>query len=70
MCDFVQDKEDDILVGVKSTALKFGEDTKYWVSGFSGTMISLLTYVGLVCDQTWPYYAGVGLVATHLARQV
>lgn len=29
-----QDKEDDLLLGLKSTALRFGERTKPWVSGF------------------------------------
>ena len=29
-----QDKEDDILIGVKSTALKFGKTSKKWVSAF------------------------------------
>src|SRR4029078_10855371 len=26
-----QDKEDDVLIGVKSTALQFGESTKGWL---------------------------------------
>lgn len=29
-----QDKEDDIIAGIKSTALKFGTYSKYWVSVF------------------------------------
>lgn len=29
-----QDKEDDMLAGIKSTALKFGEDSRRWVQGF------------------------------------
>lgn len=29
-----QDKEDDIMAGIKSTALKFGENSKMWVGGF------------------------------------
>ena len=29
-----QDKEDDLLLGLKSTALRFGAQTKFWVSGF------------------------------------
>ena len=29
-----QDKEDDALAGIKSTALKFGNRSKLWVSGF------------------------------------
>jgi len=29
-----QDKEDDVMIGVKSTALRFGEATPTWLSGF------------------------------------
>lgn len=25
---------------------------------------------GYICDQTWPYYGAVGLVAAHLAQQI
>lgn len=30
----IQDKEDDQKVGVKSTALRFGDSTKQWITGF------------------------------------
>jgi len=30
-----QNKRDDALIGLKSTALQFWEDTKKWLSGFS-----------------------------------
>jgi 4-hydroxybenzoate polyprenyltransferase and related prenyltransferases len=66
----LQDKVDDVLLGIKSTAIKFGDKTKLWLSGFSATIISGLVAAGLQCDQTWPYYTSVGLVAAHLATQV
>ena len=59
-----------MLIGVKSTALKLGDQTKPWLAGFSTVMISSLAAAGVMCDQTWPYYAGVAAVAAHLARQV
>ncbi|XP_037052097.1 4-hydroxybenzoate polyprenyltransferase, mitochondrial [Bradysia coprophila] len=65
-----QDKVDDILAGIKSTALRFGDNTKIWLTFFSTGMISGLTTAGLVCDQTWPYYTTVGLVGAHLAQQI
>jgi 4-hydroxybenzoate polyprenyltransferase len=65
-----QDKVEDVLLGMKSTAIKFGEKTKLWLSGFSATMVSGLVATGVHCDQTWPYYVSVGLVAAHLATQV
>ncbi|KAK7103030.1 hypothetical protein V1264_021162 [Littorina saxatilis] len=65
-----QDKYDDMLIGVKSTALKLGDQTKPWLAGFSSMMIGCLTATGVMCDQTWPYYAGVAVVAAHLTRQL
>ncbi|XP_070187327.1 4-hydroxybenzoate polyprenyltransferase, mitochondrial-like isoform X2 [Littorina saxatilis] len=65
-----QDKYDDMLIGVKSTALKLGDQTKPWLAGFSSVMIGCLTATGVMCDQTWPYYAGVAVVAAHLTRQL
>lgn len=58
------------MVGIKSTALRFGENTKAWLTAFSGAMISGLLTSGYVCDQTWPYYCTVGLVGAHLAQQI
>lgn len=65
-----QDKEDDIKVGVKSTALRFGDQTKLWLAGFSVAMIPGMVLTGIACDQTWPYYLGVAFIASHLFRQV
>ncbi|CAK9804445.1 4-hydroxybenzoate polyprenyltransferase, mitochondrial [Anthophora plagiata] len=65
-----QDKMDDVIIGVKSTALKFGDKTKIYLSGFSAAMITGLVTSGLLITQTWPYYAAVGLVGTHLANQI
>lgn len=61
---------DDLLAGIKSTALRFGDNTKIWLSLFSTGMITGLTTAGLVCDQTWPYYTTVGLVGLHLTQQI
>jgi 4-hydroxybenzoate polyprenyltransferase len=45
-----QDKEDDVKVGVKSTALRFGNDTKYWISGFGLACTSSLALGGYNAD--------------------
>lgn len=68
MC--VQDRNDDILAGVKSTAVRLGDSTKIWLTGFSAAMAAGLTATGLMCHQTWPYYAGVSLMTASLAQQV
>jgi 4-hydroxybenzoate polyprenyltransferase len=61
---------DDLLHGIKSTAIKFGDTTKLWLTSFSTCMIGALLITGAQCGQTWPYFTSVGLVATHLAHQV
>lgn len=65
-----QDRIDDLIVGVKSTALRFGKDTKKWLTGFGCLMTSCLVTTGQVCDMTWPYYASLGVVGAHIAQQV
>ncbi|XP_053995623.1 4-hydroxybenzoate polyprenyltransferase, mitochondrial [Hylaeus anthracinus] len=65
-----QDKMDDIIIGIKSTALKFGDRTKMYLSGFSSTMITGLLTSGILTAQTWPYYTAVGLVGSHLGNQI
>jgi 4-hydroxybenzoate polyprenyltransferase len=57
-----QDKDDDVAMGLKSTAIRFGDDTKAWVAGFyvaavvlwvaafvaAGVAISVIVVVGLL----------------------
>lgn len=65
-----QDRKDDLLLGIKSTAIKFDKDTKIWLSSFAVTMIGSLITSGVMNQQTLPYYAAVALVGTHLASQI
>lgn len=41
-----QDKTDDIVVGIKSTALLFGDQTKAYLTGFAATSIASLQLAG------------------------
>ena len=65
-----QDKTDDLFVGVKSTALRLGKETKLWLRAFSIGMITHLITAGLSVDQTWPYYLGLIGVSYHLHKQI
>ncbi|KAF6739297.1 4-hydroxybenzoate polyprenyltransferase, mitochondrial [Oryzias melastigma] len=65
-----QDKEDDVKVGVKSTALRFRDQTKLWLSGFTAAMMSGLVVAGVNAEQTLPYYAALTAVALHLTHQI
>jgi len=65
-----QDKVDDVKVGVKSTALLFGENTKAWLTLFSATMSSSLLMSGYFSGQLWPYYIALLMTSSHLFWQV
>ncbi|KAL7098556.1 hypothetical protein ACP275_09G024500 [Erythranthe tilingii] len=65
-----QDKEDDIRVGVKSTALRFGDSTKEWVSGFGIACISSLALSGYNAELEWPYYTFLAASSAQLAWQI
>ena len=65
-----QDKADDLLVGVKSTALKFGDETPKWLIGFYMIAVALLGVSGWLAELAWPYFAGVGAGIAHLLWQV
>ena len=41
-----QDKVDDTKVGVKSTALRFGDDTRLWLTGFSTAFVTGMSLAG------------------------
>jgi 4-hydroxybenzoate polyprenyltransferase len=65
-----QDKEDDALVGLKSTALKFGPRTKPWLVLFYGGAVALLALAGAVAGAGWPLFAGLALASMHLVWQI
>ncbi len=65
-----QDKADDIMIGLKSTAIKFGENTAKWLSGFSALMCSCLLITGINTNQCWPYYTAVTMIGLNLGHQM
>ncbi|XP_057314585.1 4-hydroxybenzoate polyprenyltransferase, mitochondrial-like isoform X2 [Hydractinia symbiolongicarpus] len=65
-----QDKDDDQLIGVKSTALLFGDHTKLWLSCFTATMTTGLCISGYFSEQLWPYYLAVAGSCSHLTWQI
>ena len=65
-----QDKEDDALIGVKSTALKFGAATKPWLLLFYSVALALFAAAGAAAGLAWPFYLGLAAAGAHLAWQV
>ncbi len=64
-----QDKDDDALIGVKSTALKFAADTRPWLFGFYSATILLAALAGALAGLAWPFYALLAACAAQLAWQ-
>jgi 4-hydroxybenzoate polyprenyltransferase len=65
-----QDKEDDAVIGLKSTALRFGKYTAFWLSLFYGITLGGLAFSGwIVGAGTW-FFAGLAVAAAHLIWQV
>ncbi|XP_071549276.1 4-hydroxybenzoate polyprenyltransferase, mitochondrial [Panulirus ornatus] len=65
-----QDKYDDAIIGVKSTALKFGDATWKWLGSFGIMMISSLLLTGYNAHLAWPYYLAVAAAAARIGNQV
>jgi 4-hydroxybenzoate polyprenyltransferase len=65
-----QDKEDDILVGVKSTALKLGASTRPWLAGFYIVAVAFFAAAAIADGLRWPFFAALALGALQLAWQV
>lgn len=65
-----QDKEDDALIGVKSTALRLGAATKPWLWGFYGAAIACLALAGIAAGIGWLFYVGLAFGAFHLQQQI
>lgn len=65
-----QDKDDDAMIGVRSTALLFGNMTKAWLWLFYGGMLGLLAVGGAWGQLGAGYWIGLIAVAAHLAWQV
>lgn len=65
-----QDKADDQLIGVKSTALRFGSESKQWFTGFAVVMLSALAITGVVHQLNPVYYFALLPIAAHLYWQI
>lgn len=65
-----QDKEDDALIGVKSTALRLGRRTRSFLWLFYGTAVLLLILAGLSGGLGWAFWPLLIPVGAHFAYQV
>ncbi len=65
-----QDKEDDVLIGVKSTALKFGAASIYWIAGFFILAIAFIEASLWLAQAHLLAHMGVAAAALHAAWQI
>ncbi|MBN9584565.1 MAG: 4-hydroxybenzoate polyprenyltransferase [Afipia sp. 62-7] len=65
-----QDTEDDVLVGIKSTALLFGKRTQFALMIFYSLAVVLIGAALFCSGVRWPAWLGLAAFAAHLAWQV
>jgi 4-hydroxybenzoate polyprenyltransferase len=65
-----QDKADDAVVGLKSTALLLGESSGKWVGAFYTGAVLLWAAAGVLADAGIVFYPALALAAVHLGWQV
>lgn len=65
-----QDKDDDQMIGVKSTALRLGANTGPALAVFYTGAVGLMAAAGFAGQLSWPFYGLLLLSAGQLAWQV
>jgi 4-hydroxybenzoate polyprenyltransferase len=65
-----QDREDDLLIGIKSTALLFGERTQPMLASFYAAAVVLIAAAGLMAGGGMLFMIGLIAFAGHLTWQV
>lgn len=65
-----QDKEDDSRLGIGSTALRLGDQSRPWLAAFAAASVGSLAVAGAMAELSPAFYAGLAGGAAHLAWQV
>lgn len=63
------DRDDDLQIGVKSTAILFGQYDRLIIGLLQFSMLGLLVYVGLALAFHWAYFAGLGFAGLFAIQQ-
>lgn len=66
----LQDREDDAMVGIRSTALRFGSHVRLAVGGFYGLAVALWAAAFWLLREDWLALLALLPAAVHLAWQV
>jgi 4-hydroxybenzoate polyprenyltransferase len=65
-----QDKEDDALIGVKSSALRLGQASKQWIVLFFVAALALIDLAGVLAGAGAMFHFGVAAAAAHAGWQI
>jgi 4-hydroxybenzoate polyprenyltransferase len=65
-----QDREDDALIGVRSTARLFARSSRRFIGVCYSLVLVLLGLSGWAAGLTWPFYLALVLPGWLLAQQV
>ena len=65
-----QDRADDAIVGVRSSALRLGPATYKWMWVFYGAALAGFAAAGALAGLGFLFWIGLGVGAAHLVRQI
>jgi 4-hydroxybenzoate polyprenyltransferase len=63
------DREDDLSIGIKSTAILFGRHDLAVLRILKAMIVVMLVGFGLMLELTWPWYAGVAVASALFVQQ-
>ncbi|MDY0241090.1 MAG: 4-hydroxybenzoate octaprenyltransferase [Rhodospirillaceae bacterium] len=65
-----QDKQDDAVIGLKSSALRLGSATPGWMIGFYTLTLAGIAAAGVLAELHWVFYPILALAGIHLFWQI
>ena len=63
------DRDDDLKIGVKSTAIRFGEADRLIIGFMQLTVILMMIWIGIMLNMSGWYYAGLAIAASCFVYQ-
>jgi 4-hydroxybenzoate polyprenyltransferase len=63
------DRDDDLKIGIKSTAILFGRHDRLIIGLLQMVMLALLVYVGIAAERGWVYFGGLLVAALSALYQ-
>ncbi|NOU52383.1 4-hydroxybenzoate octaprenyltransferase [Pseudoalteromonas sp. JBTF-M23] len=61
------DRDDDLKIGVKSTAILFGKYDRHWIVILNSAFIAIMALIGINQNMHWPYFLGLAFALLLLS---